>query len=166
VYLFLPHLLVPAPPNPHQVVKAAGILLICTATEPPEFLLMRHPRRWDLPKGHCELGESFQQTALRETEEETGIAATLISVDETFHFDLQYQVTYKRWGDQRIQKQVRYFLGYLRTKPVLKLTEHDSAHWFPWQPPHRIQSETIDPLLAAVAHHVNGNPRGSVAWQT
>lgn len=39
-------------------------------------LVMIHRRgRWDLPKGHWEEGESFEQCALRETEEETGVRA-------------------------------------------------------------------------------------------
>lgn len=29
------------------------------------FLLMKHPKRYDLPKGHMEPGETEQQTALR-----------------------------------------------------------------------------------------------------
>ncbi|MEL7266668.1 MAG: NUDIX domain-containing protein, partial [Planctomycetota bacterium] len=41
---------------------------------PNAFLLMRHAKRWDLPKGHSDPGETLIQTALRETQEETGIA--------------------------------------------------------------------------------------------
>ena len=63
---------------------------------------MRHPDRWDLPKGHCEPGESFLAAAIRETAEETGIAADAITIDRDFYFDLTYPVTYKRWGDQNI----------------------------------------------------------------
>jgi 8-oxo-dGTP pyrophosphatase MutT (NUDIX family) len=38
------------------------------------FLLMKHPRRWDLPKGHLDEGETELQCALRELQEETGIS--------------------------------------------------------------------------------------------
>lgn len=140
--------------EPGNRVRAAGILLMVNVDDGREFLLMRHPSRWDLPKGHCEEGESFQQTALRETEEETGIPAIQIQLDASFHFDLFYPVRYKRFGDRVFDKQVRYFLGYLETRPQLTLTEHDSFRWFPWQPPHRIQQQTIDPLLAAVEQHL------------
>lgn len=139
-----------------QRVKAAGILLVTADKGAQQFLLMRHRDRWDLPKGHCEDGESFRQTALRETEEETGIASDSISLDPSFAFDLVYPVTYKRFGDQIFEKQVRYFLGYLEAKPELKITEHESAQWFDWNPPHQIQTQTIDPLLAAVAQHFSG----------
>ena len=120
-----------------------------------EFLLLRHPDRWDLPKGHCENGETFMETALRETEEETGISADVISVKPEFHFDLVYSVTYKKWGDQIFQKQVRYFLGYVDAKPALRLTEHQSAQWFLWNPPHKIQTQTIDPVLQSVEKHLS-----------
>jgi bis(5'-nucleosidyl)-tetraphosphatase len=139
----------------NEIIRAAGFLLMMRRDN--EFLLMRHPDRWDLPKGHCEEGESFLETALRETEEETGIPAAEISVDSEFIFELTYPVTYKRWGNRTLEKQVRYFLGYLDSKPRLQLTEHQSAEWFPWQPPHTIQQQTIDPLLAAVADHIRIN---------
>ena len=119
-----------------------------------QFLLMRHSDRWDLPKGHSEPNETFLETALRETNEETGIAVDQITIDPDFHFDLKYQVTYKRWNNQTVTTHVRYFLGYLSEKPTLRLTEHESCQWFAWDPPHTIQTQTIDPLLSAVAAHL------------
>jgi bis(5'-nucleosidyl)-tetraphosphatase len=139
-----------------QRIKAAGILLITTVPQTPQFLLMRHRDRWDLPKGHCETGETFLQTALRETEEETGIPAESISLDQSFSFQLIYPVTYKRRGDQVFEKQVQYFLGYIEHIPTLTITEHESAEWIDWNPPHTIQTQTIDPLLSAVAEHLSG----------
>jgi len=79
---------------------------------------MRHPNRWDLPKGHCDSGESFLETAIRETWEETGIAASEIEVDKNFKFDLFYQVQYSEFGNQPFEKQVRYFLGFLKKNRI------------------------------------------------
>ena len=138
--------------DPKEVIRAAGILVFCN--DPDQFLLMRHRDRWDLPKGHSEPGESYLQTALRETEEETGIAADQIEIDPGFQFDLEYPVTYKRTGDTVFTKHLRFFLGRVESKPRLKITEHQSASWFDWDPPHHIQAKTIDPLLAAVADHL------------
>jgi 8-oxo-dGTP pyrophosphatase MutT (NUDIX family) len=137
-----------------QKVKAAGILLMSVTDGSADFLLLRHPDRWDLPKGHCENGESLRDAALRETEEETGIGAEQIRLDEDFLFKITYPVRYARTGSQIFQKEVSYFLGFLESKPPLKLTEHEKAQWFHWNPPHKIQSQTIDPLLAAVAQHL------------
>lgn len=136
--------------------KAAGILLIT----PPDaksgarkFLLMRHPNRWDLPKGHCDDDESFVETALRETEEETGLTRDRIALDPNFRFELRYPVQYKRHGEKTFEKHVVYFLGVIESTFTPHLTEHESFQWFDWQPPHSIQSETIDGLLDAAAKH-------------
>lgn len=133
--------------------RAAGILLL-TRTRPRQFLLMRHADRWDLPKGHCDPGESDLQTALRETEEETGIDRDSIALVPDFRFELSYPVRYKRNGKQLFQKTVVYLLGEIESAVTPTLTEHQSFQWFDWNPPHRIQSQTIDPLLDAVARHM------------
>ncbi|NND96429.1 MAG: NUDIX domain-containing protein [Pirellulaceae bacterium] len=142
--------------KPKGKVKAAGIVIFIKKPR-CQFLLMRHPDRWDLPKGHCEPKETYLETALRETQEETGIDADAIEVDDSFEFAIEYPVSYKRWGDEVFTKKVKYFLGYLPDQPELTLTEHPSAKWFEWAPPHQIQSQTIDPLLRAIAEHFGSN---------
>ena len=132
--------------------RAAGLLLITRET-PKRFLLMRHHDRWDLPKGHCDPGESDVQTALRETVEETGIDSDLIRLDPDFCFKLTYPVRYKRHGEQVFDKTVVYLLGEIDAEFEPTLTEHPGYQWFDWSPPHKIQKQTIDPLLEAVAKH-------------
>lgn len=140
--------------------KAAGILLL-TQPDPEsgtrKFLLMRHSDRWDLPKGHCDGDESFTETALRETQEETGLTRDRIAIDPNFRFELCYPVQYKRHGEKTFEKQVVYFLGIIQSTFTPKLTEHESFQWFDWQPPHAIQSETIDGLLASAAKHLDSS---------
>ena len=138
--------------DPSRPVRAAGILLV-TPTPNRHFLLMKHPQRWDLPKGHCEPGEDFSQTALRETEEETGLDSSQIQMDPDFRFELQYPVKYKKTGDQIFTKHVVYFLGQVAEPAQIVPTEHPGFQWFQWNPPHTIQAQTIDPLLAAVAQY-------------
>jgi 8-oxo-dGTP pyrophosphatase MutT (NUDIX family) len=133
-----------------NMVEAAGLLLF-TRAEPTQFLLMRHADRWDLPKGHAELNETILQTALRETEEETGIAANSICVDEAFRFVMEYYVVGKKRGDYH--KRVTYFLGTVEQPVKIRLTEHIGYQWFDWPVSGSIQTQTIDPLLAAVAQH-------------
>lgn len=142
------------------VVSAAGIIIFLQG-EPRQFLLMKHKHRWDLPKGHCEPGESFLQTALRETEEETGIAEELLSVDPVFQFEIRYIVDSKRHGKH--EKQVIYFLAHIAEKPDIHPTEHQGYQWFPWPSPD-IQEQTIDPLLAAVAEHAEKHPEQFSRW--
>jgi 8-oxo-dGTP pyrophosphatase MutT (NUDIX family) len=52
--------------------SSGGVVYRCAADV--EFLLIRDPYdNWGLPKGHIEGGETPQQAALREVEEETGL---------------------------------------------------------------------------------------------
>ncbi|MEM8732966.1 MAG: NUDIX domain-containing protein [Planctomycetota bacterium] len=126
--------------------QAAG-MVIFSETQPPQFLLMQHRDRWDLPKGHAEPGESLLETALRETEEETGIARDQLRVDETFRFVLEYYVEHSKRG--RYPKRVTYFLARVSEPCEINLTEHIGYEWRPW-PTGPVQTETIDPLLSAV----------------
>ncbi|WP_404310011.1 NUDIX domain-containing protein [Neorhodopirellula lusitana] len=130
-------------------VKAAGVLLI-TESSPRQFLLMRHSKRWDLPKGHCDGDETYLEAARREMEEETGIHPDACRFDPHFYFDIEYDVTYKKSPGKIFQKKIRYFLAHLPAVVKIEVTEHESYQWFDWQPPHQIQTKTIDPLLAAV----------------
>lgn len=136
-------------------VEAAGMLIFALET-PPKFLLMRHPNRWDLPKGHAEPGESLLETALRETEEETGINAPSIQVDDTFRFEIEYSVHYRSHGESL--KRATYFIGYLPATRPIKLTEHPSYLWWSWPQTGSIQSQTIDPLLEAAQRHFQSFP--------
>lgn len=110
---------------------------------------MRHSSRWDLPKGHMDDGESELDCALRELAEETGIQAADIEIVPGFRFTMEYDVDSKRHGE-RCRKTVVIFLGRLLRAVEISPTEHLGCQWFRWQPPHHIQAQTIDPLLAAV----------------
>ena len=143
-----------------HTLKACGVLVVRVEPEEPgtirEFLLLRHADRWDLPKGHVDPGETDERTtALRELAEETGIHPTDVVLDPEFRFTLQYPVRTARTGGAERQKLLVVFLGRVCDRPSLALTEHAGFAWFPWSPPHAIQLQTIDPLLAAVAAHID-----------
>ena len=56
----------------------------------PLFLLVkarRDPRVWIFPKGHVEDGETAEQTALRETEEEAGVVGRIIAPLSALEFE-------------------------------------------------------------------------------
>lgn len=139
-------------------ISAAGILLMVRPLGgeqgPTHFLLMRHADRWDLPKGHAEPGESSVQTAVRETEEETGIAAEQWRLDPSFVFSITYPVRVRRFGDLPVQKTVHLFLAFVDHPHAVRCTEHVGYRWVDWPPAGPIQAQTIDPLLAAVASHL------------
>ncbi|WP_336250166.1 NUDIX hydrolase [Stomatohabitans albus] len=61
----------------HYGVDAAGAVVW---RESDGYVVLVHRPRyddWSLPKGKCDPGECFAQTAVREVEEETGITGTL-----------------------------------------------------------------------------------------
>ncbi len=61
---------------------------------------------WTFPKGHPEAGETPEETALREVEEETGI--TEIALHELPPVETSYTFT---WQDECIEKTVTFFIG-------------------------------------------------------
>ncbi len=77
------------------------------------FLLMRHPTRYDVPKGHIDPGETKIECALRELEEETGITSDDIGLDTDFCFSSTYEVQPKKFNFETCQKTTTVFLGRL-----------------------------------------------------
>ena len=125
-------------------VFSSGYIIFCQ--QPTlQFLLMKHPHRWDLPKGHLDAGETVEQAAIRELVEETGLEANQVRTDPKYRFVSQYDVTSK---NRRRRKELTIFLGWIDSAQEIICTEHSGYTWFDWAPPHRIQSMTIDPLLA------------------
>jgi 8-oxo-dGTP pyrophosphatase MutT (NUDIX family) len=119
------------------------------------FLLMKHFRRWDLPKGHVDEGETELQCALRELREETGIVPEDIEIDPTFSYENRYMVNQKRYGGKGfVEKKLLVYLARLKNPVKIKVTEHDGYRWFSWNPPHRIQDLTIDSLLETLERHL------------
>jgi 8-oxo-dGTP pyrophosphatase MutT (NUDIX family) len=63
-----------------SLVRAAGGVIVRSGPEgEPELLVVHRPRYddWTLPKGKAEPGESDEECALREVEEETGLVCEL-----------------------------------------------------------------------------------------
>ncbi|HEV2379428.1 MAG TPA: NUDIX domain-containing protein [Terriglobia bacterium] len=61
-------------------ISRAGGVVYRNRDNRPEYLLVQAtsaPNEWVLPKGHIELGETMQETAVREVHEETGVWASI-----------------------------------------------------------------------------------------
>jgi 8-oxo-dGTP pyrophosphatase MutT (NUDIX family) len=93
-------------------VRSCGVIVF--KREPLSFLLMRHPTRWDLPKGHVDPGETDLECALRELEEETGIGANDVELDNGFCFEHHYPVRDRRFPNQTCDKTLLVYLGWLK----------------------------------------------------
>lgn len=107
---------------------SAGGVVVRTIGGVPHALVIRDPyRKWGLPKGHTEDGETFRETALREVREETGLEdvrvdAELVTIDWFFMA-----------RGTRIHKFATFFLMYSETgDPVPEEGEGISAcEWVP-----------------------------------
>jgi 8-oxo-dGTP diphosphatase len=67
------------PDSSEPEVRAAGGIVHRRNGDDVEVLVVHRPRYedWSLPKGKVDPGETLEQTALREVEEETGVRARL-----------------------------------------------------------------------------------------
>ncbi len=131
---------------------SCGILLFRKHKGCKQFLLMEHARRWDLPKGHVDPGETEVECALREFEEETGINRKDIKLQKHFKFEDCYLVrNWKGYGVD-VTKRLVIYLAKLKKgiKATVVPTEHIGYEWVDWNPPHDIQEKTINPLLREV----------------
>ena len=138
-------------------VKSCGVILFRRKPE-VSFLLMKHPHRFDLPKGHIDPGESEIQCALREMWEETGVPVDHVALDPEFRYEEKYYPIEPRFGSERVEKTLVIFLGWIDQAGEIQVTEHGGHEWRGWNPPHNIQKQTINPLLAAVESHFAKRP--------
>lgn len=110
------------------VETSAGGVVVRMIDGVEHVLIIRDPyRKWGLPKGHAEDGESLGQTAIREVREETGLedlrlGAELVTIDWIF-----------RAAGRRIHKYTTFFLMYSeRGEAVPEKAEGISAcAWVP-----------------------------------
>ena len=101
---------------------SAGIILI---NDNKDFLLLNYPsKHWDFGKGKMEEGETERETALRETNEETGIND--VEFLNGFREEIEY---YFRADNQDIHKKVIFFLGKTKTKDIILSHEHLDFIW-------------------------------------
>jgi 8-oxo-dGTP diphosphatase len=69
-------------------VEAAGGVVMRESPDGPQVAVVHRPRYddWSLPKGKLDPGESFEQAALREVYEETGLRGALIAELAPAHY--------------------------------------------------------------------------------
>jgi 8-oxo-dGTP pyrophosphatase MutT (NUDIX family) len=104
---------------------SAGVRLFRRENSKILFLLLNYPSgHWDFVKGKMELGETTHQTAVRETQEETGITdiVFLDNFEEWIKYNFQYH-------GELVNKKVVFFLAETKTEQVLISYEHLDYTW-------------------------------------
>ena len=108
------------------------------------IVLVHRPRYddWTLPKGKLDAGESFEEAALREIEEETGIHARLVRELPETHYEVRGR-----------PKVVRYWLMEVESDPgFVPNDEVDELRWLePAQASALLTYERDRDVLAAAA---------------
>lgn len=104
-----------------DVIKAAGGVLVDTSEGAPRFLVVHRPRYddWSLPKGKLRGGEDYEQAALREVAEETGM------VCETL--ERLSPATY--WTRNDNHKKVKFWLMRVLDGEFVANSEVDAVVW-------------------------------------
>lgn len=94
-----------------------------------KYLLLHYESgHWDFPRGAIELGESEEETAVRETKEETGISDLIFLPgfrEKIFWF-------YKKEG-KTIYKEAILRLAETKTEDVKISSEHIGFKWLPYE---------------------------------
>jgi len=100
------------------VVDGSRILLISTQSG----------RRWQLPKGHIEEGETAEQAAVREVREETGVTGKVVAPLPPVEY------WYFEKGQRRVHKKVDYYLLAYLSGDNADFDAHEvsGADWFSW----------------------------------
>jgi 8-oxo-dGTP pyrophosphatase MutT (NUDIX family) len=104
---------------------SAGIVLFRKEKAGNLFLLLHYPSgHWDFVKGKMENGESTKETAIRETQEETGI--TDIKFADNFEEWIEYNFQYQ---GELVHKKVVFFLAETKETEVKISHEHLDYVW-------------------------------------
>lgn len=121
-------------------VSAGGVVYKWVNDTCSILLIEDRYSRWTLPKGKQESGETFEQTALREIEEETGIRGTIEQPLEV----ITYHYFHPDHGD--VEKQVHYYLVSAKNNQATpQLSEISSVAWLsPEEAWNRQQREGYD----------------------
>jgi 8-oxo-dGTP diphosphatase len=127
----------------NKPVRAAGGLVVRDGDRGPEVLVVHRPSYddWSFPKGKAEAGESDEDCALREVEEETGLRCVLgRELPSTEYVD----------GRGR-PKRVRYWLMQPQSSALVFAHEVDDARWLPPEEAAELLTYARDtPVLEAV----------------
>jgi len=108
--------------------KSAGAVIFRRDEDKIFYLLLQYKQKtkyWDLPRGNIEKNEEERQTVLREVKEETGLAD--IKFVDGFRETTSW--VYVR-ENQKIFKEVIYFLAETEEKEVTVSWEHEDYGWF------------------------------------
>ena len=139
--------------NRHQIPAAGGVVV----NEKDELLFIKRFGRWDLPKGKIEQGESIEQAAIREVEEESGLTNLKLKKQLPSSFHL-YHSSYLAPEDNLVLKETSWFeMQYLGGQvPRPQQEEHiEEVKWFTKDKLGEVLASTYKNLEELLNHYLS-----------
>ena len=131
-----------------EFVRAAGGVVVRDGTLGPEVLVVHRSRYsdWSFPKGKADAGETDEDCAVREVEEETGLRCRLEEeLETTSYVDAQGR-----------PKRVRYWRMIVESGELVFLHEVDDARWVTRARAEELLSYDRDLVLLSVLDRASG----------
>lgn len=133
-----------------RIFSAGGIVV-----KDGKVLVTQHSKHkgWDFPKGHIEAGESQEQAALREVEEETGVKAEIVEkVGQTEYF-------YYDDGEKAFKTVVFYLMKFLEQGEATTAFEVSGTEWLkPEEVENKLTFKDTKAMWNKVKEKVNNLP--------
>jgi len=132
---------------------SAGVILFRYTRNKIEYLVIKgRTGDWEFPKGGIENDEEYQQTALRELEEETGVTEVKL------YPDFKDEYSYIFYSDnQKISKTVHLFVGQSFQTHVDLSKEHTDYQWRTYeQAMNTITHDSITNILEQAHNFIKG----------
>ena len=114
---------------------SSGIVVYHKDNNEVKYLILHYEAgHWDFPKGHIEGNEKLEEAAIRETKEEIGVVATLVSRQpihkEQYFFYADYKKS-KKEKREKVFKTVSFYLAeYQSGDPKDHGWEMEDAGWY------------------------------------
>ena len=139
-------------------VSAGGVVVRCTPDARLEVVICRRASTglWALPKGTPEPGETREQTALREVQEETGLSVAIIGELGNVRY------TFTAEGVLHDKRVYHYLMEPIGGSVDDHDGEFDSVEWLPLEPvtlarmTYDTDVEILNRAILAMAHNADG----------
>ena len=110
--------------------RSAGVVVYRRDPGGRAYLLLDYGKYWDFPKGHVEPGEDDRAAAVRELEEETGLAPKTVKLIDDFGREIQY---FFRARGRLVRKEVIFFLAETTATKITVSHEHVGGEFLPYE---------------------------------